>query len=158
MKDIKGYEGLYAVTSCGKVWSYRSKKFLSPATNRQGYYFVLLYDEDGNKKGKRVNRLVAETYIPNPDNLPIVGHENDIKTDNRLSNLYWTDHKENSTHNDCNIKRGKKVRCVETGEVYDSMVLACQAIGEYATNLSRACRKGIKMKGYHWEYVKEDKQ
>ena len=158
MKDIKGYEGLYAVTSCGKVWSYRSKKFLSPATNKQGYYFVLLYDADGNKKGKRVNRLVAETYIPNPDNLPIVGHANDIKKDNRLSNLYWTDHKENAIHNDCNIKRGKKVRCVETGEVYDSMVLACQAIGEYGTNLSRACRTGIKMKGCHWEYVKEEKQ
>ena len=49
MKDIKGYEGLYAITSCGKVWSYRSKKFLKPAKHQNGYLKVVLY-KDGNLK------------------------------------------------------------------------------------------------------------
>ena len=75
MKDIKGYEGLYAVTSCGRVWSYRRNKFLAPATIKSGYNYVNLY-KDGKKKFCRVHRLVAEAYIPNPDNLPQVNHKN----------------------------------------------------------------------------------
>lgn len=50
MKDIKNYEGLYAVTSCGKVWSYRSQKFLKPATDGSGYLFVGLMKNGKVKK------------------------------------------------------------------------------------------------------------
>ena len=65
MKDIKGYEGLYAVTSCGKVWSYRRKIFLSPSYDNNGYLMVNL-SVGGNVKTKYIHRLVAEAYIPNP--------------------------------------------------------------------------------------------
>jgi hypothetical protein len=58
MRDIKGYEGLYAVTSCGKVWSYRSKKFLKPYDNGFGYLYVNL-NNDGKKKQFKIHRLVA---------------------------------------------------------------------------------------------------
>ena len=45
MKDIKGYEGLYAVTEDGQIWSYRSKKFLKPNKNTSGYLYVILYKD-----------------------------------------------------------------------------------------------------------------
>ena len=66
MKDIKGYEGLYAITSCGKVWSYRRKKFLKLRADQDGYLLVNLYNK-GKPKGCLVHRLVAEAYIPNPE-------------------------------------------------------------------------------------------
>lgn len=61
-----------------------------------GYCYCGIYDTKTHKvKQKRVHRLVAETFIPNPDGLPIVGHRNNIKSDNRVENLYWTTNQEN---------------------------------------------------------------
>ena len=94
MKDIVGYEGLYAVTSCGKVWSYRRKKFLKPWTNRWGYLNVQLY-KDGKGKIYKIHRLVAEAYLPNPDNLPQVDHIDGNKMHNYLNNLQWITLKDN---------------------------------------------------------------
>ena len=90
MKDVKGYEGLYAVTSCGKVWSYRRQKFLKPRVNRGGYLYVNL-SKNGKAKSYVVHRLVAEAYIPNPDNLPMINHKDECKTNNCLQNLEWCD-------------------------------------------------------------------
>ena len=57
MIDIKGYEGLYAVTSCGKIWSYRKGAFLSPINNGK-YLYVELW-KNGKRKRERIHRLVA---------------------------------------------------------------------------------------------------
>lgn len=88
MKDIKGYEGLYAITSCGKVWSYRAKKFMKPPLNWKGYLKVNL-NKDGKIKNFAVHRLVAQAYIPNPDNLETVDHIDGVKTHNWVNNLQW---------------------------------------------------------------------
>lgn len=88
MKDIKDYEGIYAITSCGKVWSYRSKKFLKPRPDNDGYLRVNL-KLNGSGKTMRIHRLVAEAYLPNPDNLPSVDHINFDKTNNSVNNLRW---------------------------------------------------------------------
>lgn len=62
-----------------------------------GYLYCGIYYYDIKKcKTRRVNRIVAETFIPNPDNLPVVGHRNNIKTQNNVENLYWTTLSENS--------------------------------------------------------------
>ena len=94
MRDIVGFEGLYAVTSCGKVWSYRSKKFLQPYMVN-GYLKVdLCYN--GQKKKCRVHRLVAEAYIPNPEGKSDVNHIDEFdKTNNCVNNLEWMTRKEN---------------------------------------------------------------
>ena len=94
MKDIKNYEGLYAVTSCGKVWSYRNECFLKPGDNGDGYLFVNLY-KDGKVKQCTIHRLVAEAYIPNPNNLPQVDHIDGNKTHNYVNNLQWITNRDN---------------------------------------------------------------
>lgn len=94
MKDIKNYEGLYAITKDGKVWSHKRQTFISQRKNHNGYSVVNLHK--ANKiKTARVHRLVAEAYLPNPDNLPIVHHRNAIRTDCRVENLEWVTHEKN---------------------------------------------------------------
>ena len=99
-RDIKGYEGLYQVSSFGRVRSIdrvvmsrgvrmpRKGKILSNGMSIYGYHQVVL-SKDGKHKNYRVNRLVAEAFIPNPLDLPFVNHKNEDKTDNRVENLEW---------------------------------------------------------------------
>ena len=94
MKDIKNYEGLYAITSRGKVSSYKSKKNLKPGVNQKGYLRVQLF-KDGKGKNYKIHRLVAEAYIPNPDNLPQVDHIDNDKTHNYVNNLQWITNRDN---------------------------------------------------------------
>ena len=95
MKDIKGYEGLYAITSCGKVWSYRAKRFLKPQKGSNNYLFVSLC-KDGVHKHYRIHRLVAETYLPNPAGLPQVSHIDETRDNNCVNNLCWSTAKDNN--------------------------------------------------------------
>lgn len=103
-KSIKGYEGIYEVSSAGKVKSLSRRiknkggrshvskeRILKPYLNKRGkgYYSVILIDANGNKKNKTVHRLVAEAFIPNPNNLRDVDHIDDCTTNNKVSNLQW---------------------------------------------------------------------
>ena len=97
MKDIKGYESLYAVTSCGRVYSYRGQKFLTPISDKDGYLRIKLC-KNGNHKWFRIHRLVADAYIPNTDNLPQINHKDENKANNCLQNLEWCDCKYNNNY------------------------------------------------------------
>ena len=88
MRDIKGYEGIYAITSCGRVWSYSTKRFRKPYVNNGGYLCIDLW-KNNKRYHKTIHRLVAEAYIPNPDNLPTVDHIDFDKTNNSVNNLRW---------------------------------------------------------------------
>ena len=94
MKDIKGYEGLYAITPEGEVWSYKSKMFLKPGVNNIGYLYVNLC-KNGKRKSYVIHRLVAMAYLPNPENLPEINHKDENKTNNCLQNLEWCNRKYN---------------------------------------------------------------
>lgn len=157
MRDIVNYEGLYAITSCGKVWSYKSQKFRTLEINKSGYYVVKLY-KNGVGKTYRINRLVALAYIPNPDELPQVGHDDDIKEHNYISNLYWTNSQENNNHGKHKERlskaASKPVRCVETGIVYESAKIAGEQLGCDNSRIGKCCRNPkLTCGGYHWEYV-----
>lgn len=157
MRDIKGYEGLYAVTSCGKVWSYRSKKFLNLYKDGRGYQFAVL-SKNGNRKTFMVHRLVAEAYIPNPDNLPQVNHKDEIKFHNWINNLEWCDAKYNTNYGTRNEKiankRKKKVRCIETGETFDTITEAANSVNRAVSTMSGHLNGHRKTcAGYHWEFI-----
>lgn len=107
MRDIKGFEGKYAITSCGKVWSYKRKKFLKPCPDREGYLYVWLcrYPEYKTYKGCRVHRLVAEAYLENPHNYPEVNHKNEDKAKNYVNNLEWCTSKYNANYGNRNLNQ-----------------------------------------------------
>ena len=148
MKDIKGYEGLYAVTSCGKIWSYRNECFLKTSYNSKGYLCVKLY-RDGHKKTYKVHRLVAEAYIPNPDNLPQVDHIDNDKTHNYLNNLQWITNKDN-----CRKSKNKPIlQCDLDGNFIREWECAADVGKEVKSNI-RHCLKGRTKSayGFVWKY------
>lgn len=160
MRDVKGYEGLYAVTSCGKVWSYRRQKFLKPTNNGHGYLTVALSKEGTHKKYK-VHRLVAEAYIPNPENKPQVNHKDKVRSHNYVNNLEWTTAKENQSTSQ---KQGKpkifsKIICVETGVIYKSGAEAARQLGIHPYSINCALTGKQKTAGgHHWERLLENKK
>ena len=93
---IKGYEGLYEVSDYGRVKSLKfgKERILKPRRDKDGYLFVTLY-KNGDHKTCKVHRLVAQTFIPNPDNLPQVNHKDEDKENNSVQNLEWCDRKYN---------------------------------------------------------------
>ena len=88
--ELPGFEEFkgYGITSCGRVYSFKTKRFLKP-TNKNGYLYVHLTNGIQNSKNVRVHRLVALAYIPNPNNYDTVDHIDFIKENNSVNNLRW---------------------------------------------------------------------
>lgn len=102
-KDVVGYEGYYEVSNLGRVRSlghdaWHKGKILKPSFDgKRNYLFVGLH-KNGKATQRNVHRLVAETFIQNPDNLPCVNHINEVKADNRAINLEWCTVEYNSNY------------------------------------------------------------
>lgn len=94
-KPITGYLE-YQVSNLARIKS-KSGKPMSLITDSKGYYKVNLW-QNSKRKTCRVHRLMAIEFIDNPNNLPFINHINGIKTDNRIENLEWCTHSQNSTH------------------------------------------------------------
>lgn len=107
-KDIPKYEGLYKISSLGRVFSYKSRKILTPFFAGKGYKMITLTC-NGNKVKHYIHRLVAQTFIPNPINYPCIDHLNTIHTDNRVENLKWCSFTQNNLNPITNSKRFKPI-------------------------------------------------
>jgi len=153
MRDIPGMEGQYAVTSCGKVWSHKTNKFLAQATDKDGYKRVNL-SIDGKTHRYGVHRLVALTYLENPENKPTVNHKDEHPDHNWLGNLEYATMAEQNAYGTRLSRVCRPVTCVETGVTYPSVKEAAAAINTYAVGISKVLNGRAKThRGYHWEYA-----
>ena len=157
MKDVVGYEGIYAVTSCGKVWSYKSEKFLKPRANNYGYLYVNL-SKNGKIKSYHIHRLVAMAYIPNPENLPQINHRDENKTNNCLQNLEWCNCNYNNNYGTRNekISNSKKIPILQytlDGEFVKEWPSATDVGREVNKRISQCLRGKQKTAyGFVWKY------
>ena len=179
MKDVKWHEWLYSITEDGMVWAYPKWKrntkgmFLKPAINHKGYKYVVLCD-NAKRIGKTIHSLVAESYIPNPENKPQVNHINWIKKDNRVENLEWCTVSENiqhaihviwtmqtKVHRENASKRYSKPVMQLTKEgllcrIYKSLTEAHKITGLSIWNLSSTISgKQKTCGGYYWKFVNQ---
>ena len=164
-KDVVGFEGLYKVSNKGRVLG--SRKILSSSSNGTGYQKVALFL--GKKCCMRyVHRLVAQAFILNPENKPQVNHKDRNKSNNCVENLEWLTEKENFRHallnghktlgeycwkrtKECN---SKPVRCVETGEIFNSLTDAANKHKVNLGGLSNCCKgKQDTCGGFHWQLL-----
>ena len=109
-KPVVGYEGLYEVSNWGRIKStkYGKERILKLIKDKDGYLFVRLY-KNGIIKNYFVHRLVAQAFIPNPDNLPQVNHKDENPINNVVSNLEWCDAKYNCNYGNRNKKVAEKL-------------------------------------------------
>lgn len=102
LQAITGYPG-YFIQDDGQVWSEKSHKYLSQS-KRGSYYRVTLVSPSGDKVTLSVHRLVAEAFIPNPENKPHVNHIDENKENNNVNNLEWVTEAENANHGTRNAR------------------------------------------------------
>ena len=156
MRDVVGFEGRYGITSCGKVWSYRRKRFLH-TYGGDDYQMVCLF-KDGKSYFDYVHRLVAKAYLPNPDNLPDVNHKDEVRTHNWLNNLEWCTRHYNLHYSNIWTKHHSiAVYCVELDKTYESIKVAAKETGVHQSNLSTLLKNKNPEKytlgGYHFRYA-----
>lgn len=97
MKPIKGYEGSYSVTQDGEVFSHITNRYLSHVYVGKNYHAVSL-SKNGKVKTFTIHRLVAEAFVPNPENYETVNHKDRNKDNNHYSNLEWCTNAFNKEH------------------------------------------------------------
>lgn len=176
-KDIAGYEGAYQISNFGRVKSLErevsirlfniglTKRKVPELIRKQiiyknGYAGVQLHKQQ-KVKLHLIHRLVAQAFIPNPENKPEVNHKNGDKLNNCVENLEWVTASENEQHsrkvlgNVCG-NTPRRVRCVETRVEYDSMSDAGRANGTQAGAISAVANHvhGHKTAGgLRWELI-----
>lgn len=186
-KDVVGYEGIYQVSNYGKVKSLTretkvkrgNETYILPVKGRQmkpiirqhGYLGVQLWGRGGRTRGFKtfsVHRLVAEAFIPNPNNYPEVNHIDEDKTNNRVENLEWCTHKQNMNCGTVPQRfKGRKSHRARPIIQYDlnmspmaefeSASDAGKKLGFDFRNIQNALYKGHLSYGYFWKfkYTKE---
>lgn len=161
-KEIQNFEN-YKISKKGEIYSLKSKKLLKLFI-KNGYKTICLIN-NGKKKFCTVSRLVAETFIPNPNKYSIVNHINEDKLDNRVENLEWCTQKHNVKHSNKNDGSSRyhtnKVNkyhkdTKEFIETFDSIQSAAESIGLSRHSITKVCKgQNPSAGGFFWKYVDE---
>lgn len=164
-KNIKDYEGLYEISSYGRVRRLHKDKRCAPykiltLDTLRGYKKASLY-KNGIYKNCQVHRLVAEAFIPNPDNLPQVNHKDENPSNNKVSNLEWCSCKYNVNYGTGTerqvAKRSKSVLCYDLKGNYLSEYKST-AEAARVLHVSQACIVNCCNGGYwrdnHTKFIK----
>ena len=154
----------------GTFHHHLKEKILAFNLDRGGYQYVAL-SLNGKAKSIKVHRLVAEAFIPKPENEPYVNHRNEIKTDNTVENLEWCTASYNANYgtriqrcvqNHRSYKlgdnpRARAVFCVELNKKFDCAKSAQEELGIWGTSIIKVCKgKGKTAGGFHWRYANEN--
>lgn len=168
-KSVVGYEGYYEVSSLGNVRSItrvKKGKVLKPLKRQHGYLGIQLHGKGGNKRGFKtfsVHRLVAEAFIPNPNNYPEINHIDENKSNNRVENLEWVTHKQNMNcgtlvekRKGRESKRAKPILQIDkNGEIVAEFRCASDAgrkLNLNYKNIQNSLYKGQMAYGYIWKF------
>ena len=162
-KQIKGASN-YFVNEKGEVKSTARGRetILKPYKSTNKCYMVNVYYDDGSHRFRTVHRLVAEAFIPNPNNLPQINHKDENRANNSISNLEWCDGKYNTNYGTGHARQ--TMACSKPvfqysldGEfiaVFPSLSEAERQTGVSNSTISAVCRKACKTAGgYLWEYA-----
>lgn len=171
-KPVVGYEGLYEVSNYGRIKSFDTYRkgnngsircckgrILKLRTDKYGYFKVVLY-KNNKPKTFTVHRLVAEAFLPNPDNLPCVNHKDECKTNNNVNNLEWCNIKYNINFGTRNEKVSKKLSKPVLQYTLDGQfvrewpsTMECGRNGFNHSAVAACCRGELKKyKDFIWKY------
>lgn len=169
-REIKDFEKLYKISSFGNVFSIKKHKNIKPETSNNGYLRIGLH-KAGKVYMKSIHRLVAETFIPNPENKPQINHKNGNKIDNCIENLEWVTPSENVSHRfsvlghkSVNYRKfgsknhsSKKVAQIEKDNIiaeYGSVREASRLTGILPSTIHRCIiGKYTHAGNYQWKYI-----
>ena len=162
-KPVPGYEGLYEVSNMGRVKSlcagrWKTTMMRKPVPDKNGYQTVNL-KKNGKYVNVKIHRLVAEAFIANPNNLPMVNHIDENKANNLHTNLEWCDAKYNNNYGSKPSKFMKRIAMLSKDgkliRVFDSINDAASFCGVSPSTISTAAseRRGPFASGYRWQKV-----
>ena len=167
-KEIKGFPNYY-VTEDGHIWSGWCGRYISEILTENGYRRVVL-SKNNKSHNFLVHRLVAEAFIPNPENKPCVNHKDLNRENNCVKNLEWVTYKENNNYADHGSKNGaahrKRVgqyhpKTIELIAIYDSLKEAAAAVKGQQTNIGAWCNKkphDNTAYGFVWRFIGGDEE
>lgn len=133
IRNVVGYEGEYGVTSHGRLYGFKSRKWLKPRTNYRGYHIIRLL-KDKIPHEHTVHRLVGYAFIPNPQGKPQINHKDGNKLNNHVDNLEWVTATENMQHcYELGLNKCLKLSAAEKKEIqelYASGAYSLTKLGE----------------------------
>lgn len=162
-KELPDFEGNYYVSNLGQIKSTPRKGsaggIMKGTKDKKGYVVVTLR-LNGQQYTKKLHRLIAEVFVPNPEGLPEVNHKDEDKSNNRVDNLEWCtteyNHEYGTRTERARIRCGKPIRCKETGEEYNGAKWAATVLDLDPSGITKALKNPNRTcGGCHWEYIEK---